>query len=142
VDVKDHWVCHRFASHDEFAKNIEEVFKKAQVDCGKIQKIFNKYDVKMMNANKLYGKFASYKKQLLKNKSKVTSKLKKFRKDLPKSKHKNKDKIEMELTKLEKILKFYHKYPFGLQTIKLENRQLSEVIWLMLLPPEMVLQHF
>ena len=92
-------------THDEFAKNIEEVFKKAQVDCGKIQKIFNKYDVKMMNANKLYGKFASYKKQLLKNKSKVTSKLKKFRKDLRKSKLNNKDKIEMELTKLEKILK-------------------------------------
>lgn len=59
-------------THEAYSKKIEKFFKQAKTDCGQLSTIFKKYDVKMMNANKLYSKF-------LASKSKAfNSKLKKY----------------------------------------------------------------
>lgn len=100
--------------NDKFSEKLETQFKQAKKDCNQIQSVFSKYDVKMMNANKLYGKFKGYEKTLKQSDIKVKKQLAKFRKKLSKSKHKNKSKINNELTKMDDILIVISKELIGL----------------------------
>lgn len=91
-------------SNKTYSKNLEALFKAAETECGKIEKLISQYDIKILNANDLHQKFGRHKKDLRKTEKKIAKSMEKFKKQLSQSNHKNKNKINNELKELDKIL--------------------------------------
>lgn len=91
-------------SHKDFEAKINTEVKSTNNDCNKIEKGFEKFGVKLMNANVMFSKFESHKKELISSDKKITKQLRKFEKQVKNSKHKNKKKIQTKLKEVRPLL--------------------------------------
>jgi methyl-accepting chemotaxis protein len=110
--------------HEKYADKLTSLFEKAKKDCGRIQTVFDKYQLKLMDAKKAYKEFNDYKTKLKKSEREVVKNINKVEKQLNSQGHKNSVEIKKELNLLRVDLETIFK---NVAFVETEVRSLHQV---------------